>query len=203
MVGTGSIAVIQYFAAGLAILPLAGCPRTLDPGPLSREREAAASRITAARLSGHIETLASDEYEGRGPATAADLRTQQYLADQLDQMGLKPGGPDGSWRQEFDIVGITAEVPDRWSFHRGAETLTLERWKQFIAASGMQHATTSIESAEVVFVGYGIEAPEYSWDDFKGQDLSGKVLLSVNNDPDWVWLAKIHPGLAPGAEVRG
>ena len=133
----------------------------------------------------HIETLSGDEYEGRGPATAADLRTQQYLADQLDAMGLEPGGPDGSWVQEFDVVGITSEVPKRWSFQRGAETLTLDYWEQFIAASGVQRTTSKIENAEVVFVGYGIEAPEYAWNDFKDQDLSGKILLIVNNDPDW------------------
>jgi Zn-dependent M28 family amino/carboxypeptidase len=87
--------------------------------------------------------------------------------------------------QEFDIVGITSEVPKRWSFDRGAETLTLEHWEQFIAASGVQRTTSKIESAEVVFVGYGIDAPEYAWNDFKNQDLSGKILLIVNNDPDW------------------
>jgi Zn-dependent M28 family amino/carboxypeptidase len=171
--------------AYVALLILAGCSRAPDSSPLPQEGQAAVGRITAARLSGHIETLSGDEYEGRGPATAADLRTQQYLVDQLDAIGLEPGGPDGSWVQEFDIVGITSEVPKRWSFDRGAETLTLEHWEQFIAASGVQRTTSKIENAEVVFVGYGIDAPEYAWNDFKDQDLSGKILLIVNNDPDW------------------
>jgi Zn-dependent M28 family amino/carboxypeptidase len=136
-------------------------------------------------LSGHIETLSADAFEGRGPATAGDLRTQQYLAHQLEALGLEPGGPDGSWLQGFDVVGITPEVPEQWSFRRGAETLTLDYWEQFIATSGAQRATSSIEDAEVVFVGFGIDAPEYAWNDFKGQDVSGKVLLFLNNDPDW------------------
>jgi Zn-dependent M28 family amino/carboxypeptidase len=172
--------------AYFALLILAGCPRPLNwNDPIPDTALAPIEQITAARLSGHIETLAGDEYEGRGPATAADLRTQQYLSDRLDEMGLEPGGPNGSWVQEFDVVGITAEVPKRWSFQRGTETLTLDYWDQFIAASGVQRTTSKIDRAEVVFVGYGIDAPEYAWNDFKGQDLSGKILLIVNNDPDW------------------
>jgi Zn-dependent M28 family amino/carboxypeptidase len=171
--------------ACFGLLVLAGCLCPLDPNPSSQDGQAAVERITAARLSGHIETLSGDDYEGRAPATAADLRTQQYLADQLAEMGLEPAAPDGSWAQGFDIVGITAEVPERWSFQRGATTLSLERSEQFIAGSGVQRETSKIDRAEVVFVGYGIEAPEYAWNDFKGRDLSGKVLLIVNNDPNW------------------
>jgi Zn-dependent M28 family amino/carboxypeptidase len=164
---------------------LAGCSHAPDPSLFPKEGQAAVDRITAARLSGHIETLSSDEFEGRGPATAGDLRTQQYLAGQLEALGLKPGGPDGSWVQEFDVIGIASEVPEQWSFRRGTETLTLDSWDQFIAASGAQRSTSTIENAEVVFVGFGIEAPEYAWNDFKDRDLSGKVLLILNNDPDW------------------
>ena len=185
MVVTRPGRVFQRIVTYFGFLVFAGCPHALDRNGRLPDNEAAVGRITAERLSGHIETLAGDDYEGRGPATAADLRTQQYLAGQLDEMGLEPGGADGSWTQEFDIVGITAKVPERWSFHRGAETVSLEHWEQFIAASGAQHATSKIDRAEVVFVGYGIEAPEYAWNDFKGQDLNGKVLLIVNNDPDW------------------
>jgi hypothetical protein len=145
--------------ACFGFLALAGCPHAVDPNPLLQGDQAAVGRITAARLSGHIEALSGDDYEGRGPATAADLRTQQYLADQLDEMGLEPAGPGGSWAQEFDIVGITSKVPERWSFQRGAETLSLEYWEQFIAASDVQRATSKIDRAEIVFVGYGIEAP--------------------------------------------
>ena len=176
----------QCTGACFALLILAGCPHALDRhNRIPKTDRDAVQRITAARLSGHIEALAGDEYEGRGPATAADLRTQQYLSDQLAEMGLEPAGPDGSWVQEFDVVGITAEVPKRWSFQRGAETLTLDYWDQFIASSGVQRTVSKIDHAEVVFVGYGIDAPEYEWNDYKGQDMSGKLLLIVNNDPDW------------------
>jgi Zn-dependent M28 family amino/carboxypeptidase len=176
---------LQYAAMCAALSIVAGCTHVPDADSLPQEGQVALRRIDAARLSAHIETLSSDEYEGRGPATAGDLRTQQYLAGQLEALGLEPGGPDGSWVQEFSVVGITSEVPEQWSFRRGVDTLTLKHWEQFIATSGVQRTTSSIEDAEVVFVGYGIDAPEYAWDDFKGQDLSGKVLLFLNNDPDW------------------
>jgi Zn-dependent M28 family amino/carboxypeptidase len=185
MIRTRSQRTFQSIGAYAALLILAGCLRAPDPKPLPQEGQAAVGRITAARLSDHIRALSGDEYEGRGPATAGDLRTQQYLADQLDAIGLEPGGPEGSWVQEFDVVGITSEVPKSWSFQHGAQTLTLDYWEQFIAASGVQRATSKIENAEVVFVGYGIDAPEYEWNDFKDQDLNGKVLLIVNNDPNW------------------
>ncbi|MBW2692236.1 MAG: M28 family peptidase [Deltaproteobacteria bacterium] len=185
MIRTTSQRAFQWIGAYAALLILAGCSRAPNPNPLPQEGQAAVSRITAARLSDHIRALSGDEYEGRGPATAGDLLTQQYLADQLDAIGLEPGGPGDSWVQEFDVVGITSEVPKSWSFQRGTETLTIDYWEQFIAASGVQHTSSKIENAEVVFVGYGIDAPEYAWNDFKEQDVNGKILLIVNNDPNW------------------
>jgi len=183
---TRSGRVFECLGLSLALLILAGCPHALvRKGQIPHSDDAAVAGITAARLSEHIEALSADEFEGRGPATAADLRTQQYLSDRLDEIGLEPAGPDGSWVQEFGVVGITTEVPKRWIFRRGSEELSLDYWDQFIAASGVQRTAASIERAEVVFVGYGIEAPEYAWNDFKDQDLSGKVLLILNNDPDW------------------
>jgi Zn-dependent M28 family amino/carboxypeptidase len=92
---------------------------------------------------------------------------------------------DGGWQQSFDVVGITAAMPKQWAFKRGAKSLALKWHDQYIAASGVQSDKGSIKNAEVVFVGYGIQAPEYGWDDFKGQDLKGKVLLMLNSDPDW------------------
>jgi Zn-dependent M28 family amino/carboxypeptidase len=100
-------------------------------------------------------------------------------------MGYEPGALGGAWEQPFDIVGMTAAMPEAWTFARGGETVALRRMEQYIAVSGVQAERASLREAEVVFVGYGIQAPEYGWDDFKGQDLRGKVLLMLNNDPDW------------------
>ena len=76
-------------------------------------------------------------------------------------------------------------MPKQWTFKRGGKSVSFKWWDQYIAGSGVQEEKASIKNAEVVFVGYGIQAPEYGWDDFKGQDLKGKVLLMLNNDPDW------------------
>ncbi|MDX1509055.1 MAG: M20/M25/M40 family metallo-hydrolase, partial [Woeseiaceae bacterium] len=85
----------------------------------------------------------------------------------------------------FDLVGVNASQPDTWTFEGHGKTLTLEQWDEFIAASGVQEPRAEIDNAELVFVGYGIQAPEYDWDDYKGADLTGKILVMMNNDPDW------------------
>ena len=76
-------------------------------------------------------------------------------------------------------------MPETWSFRKDGQTWDAAWWDEYIAASGVQEESVSIEDAEIVFVGYGIQAPEENWDDFKGADLEGKLLLMLNNDPDW------------------
>ncbi|HEY0684312.1 MAG TPA: M20/M25/M40 family metallo-hydrolase [Steroidobacter sp.] len=172
---------------------VAGCkPKEPKPvptpeaaSPVSAEATTAAGQISADYLREHITKFSADEFEGRGPATPGDEKARQYLADQLQQIGFAPGGADGSYQQSFDVVGITAEMPKQWSFKKGGKTASFKWWDQYIAGSGVQDEKGSVKNAEVVFVGYGIQAPEFGWDDFKGQDLKGKVLLMLNNDPDW------------------
>ena len=147
--------------------------------------EQAARGITAGLLRDYVVEIASDKYEGRGPGSRGDRAARQYLATELQKMGLQPGAADGSWQQPFDLVGLTAGQPDEWVFHHGDESLSLRQWDQFIVRSGVQAERAGFDDAELVFVGYGIQAPEYDWDDFKGHDLNGKVLLMMNNDPDW------------------
>ncbi len=145
----------------------------------------ASETIAEASLAKLVSDLADDAMEGRGPGTEGDLRAQQYIEDVLSDAGLEPGGPDGSWRQPFEIVGITSEVPEAWSFESGDGVLELDWFEEFIAGSGVQARTSTLDDAEVVFVGYGIRAPEHDWNDFGEADLRGKVLLMLNNDPDW------------------
>lgn len=147
--------------------------------------ERAAKEITADLMRGYIVELSDDKYEGRGPGSRGDEAARAYLVEELGKLGLEPGAADGSWQQKFDLVGVTAEQPERWTFTSGNRELSLKQWDQFIAASGVQGEKAQIENAEVVFVGYGIQAPEYDWDDFKGQNMKGKVLLIMNNDPSW------------------
>lgn len=147
--------------------------------------ERAATEITADYMRGHIVELSSDEYQGRGPGSEGDEMARAQLIEELQRLGLEPGAEDGDYQQEFALVGVTADQPAEWTFRSGEEELVLEQWDQFIAASGVQSERAEIENAEVVFVGYGIQAPEYDWDDYAGFDVTGKVVLIVNNDPAW------------------
>ena len=144
---------------------------------------AAESAIHEQGLRGHIRFLASDLLEGRGPGSRGDELAQHYIAAQFESLGLKPVLPGNSWFQSVPLVGVTAHVPDTLSFQQGQQSLVLRRHDDYVFASGKPQSEVAIENAEMVFVGYGIEAPEYQWDDFKGADLRGKILLMMNNDP--------------------
>ncbi|MEJ2084436.1 MAG: M28 family peptidase [Acidobacteriota bacterium] len=146
--------------------------------------EEAENAINVDRIAAHVAMLSSDEMEGRGPGTQGDERARLYLAEEMASMGLTPGF-DGLWEQPISLVSIETTTPERWSFSSDGSTLDLDFWQDYIAFSGMQTDSVSIDDAELVFVGYGIQAPEYDWDDYKGVDLTGKVLLMLNNDPDW------------------
>jgi Zn-dependent M28 family amino/carboxypeptidase len=166
--------------ANAAPAPAAGKPA----GDPDAAIDAAAKLITADVLREQITKISSDEFEGRGPTTRADQSVREYLADQLKSIGYTPGDGAG-WQQPFDVIGVKAAMPARWRFSRGGKSIAVSWWDQYVASSGVQTPRGAIKNAEVVFVGYGIQAPEYGWDDFKGKDMKGKVLLMLNNDPDW------------------
>ncbi len=173
---------IASLAAGLALAAADPAPQL--PVPPAVEK-AAHALITPASLAGPIRFLASDLLEGRGPATRGDELSRLYLQTELEAMGYKPAFANGAWQQPFDIVGIKAQFPKTWSFTTRGGKVDLAWHEDYIAASAQQKEQVSVAGAGLVFVGYGIQAPEYQWDDFKGQDLSGKVLVMMNNDPDW------------------
>jgi Zn-dependent M28 family amino/carboxypeptidase len=145
----------------------------------------AAKQIDRGAIEGPVRFLSDDLLEGRGPATRADRTARLFLASSLESLGREPGGPDGSFQQPFQIVGVTAKMPDVWSFQAAGRKVDLRRWDDYIASSGVDREQAALAGAELVFVGYGIQAPEYRWDDFKGANLKGKVLVMMNNDPDW------------------
>jgi Zn-dependent M28 family amino/carboxypeptidase len=173
--------------------PTASTAETPEPAaPMAAERdggnpaaELAAQQITDEYMREIIVEISDDRYEGRGPGTRGDEMARRYLAGRMEELGLEPGAADGSWQQPFDLVGVNAQQPDSWTFEGHGKSMTLKQWDQFIVSSGVQEKQAVIEDAELVFAGYAIEAPEYRWDDFKGMDLTGKVLLIMNNDPDW------------------
>jgi hypothetical protein len=147
------------------------------------------SRIEASTLAGHIQFLADDLLEGRGPGTTGDALTQLYLETQFKIHGLQPIPGTPSYRQSVPMIGITSRPATNWKFQTKAaqaspQELVLKYFDDYIAVAGKSDPRIAIDQQELVFVGYGIQAPEYRWDDFKGQDLRGKILIMMNNDPE-------------------
>src|SRR5581483_905918 len=178
------LAAVAVLAPAVAAAAAGASKMTLPPAVVA----AAKAQITRGALEGPIRFLADDALEGRGPATRGDTLARRYLASELQAMGYEPGALDGAWEQPFDVVGVTAHAPPLWTFRRAAGTggtVDLKWSDDYVVGSGVQTERASIKDAEVVFAGYGIEAPEYGWDDFKGADVRGKVLMMLNNDPDW------------------
>ncbi|RKI19385.1 M28 family peptidase [Corallococcus sp. AB030] len=147
------------------------------------QEKTAEQAITADLLRAHVRFLASDLLEGRGPGTRGDALAQEYIATQFEGLGLKPGAEDGSYLQRFDLMGIHSR-PGPMTFQAKEGRVELQPREDFIAVSGVQAPEAKLDASELVFVGYGIVAPEYQWDDFKGADLKGKTLVILNNDPE-------------------
>jgi Zn-dependent M28 family amino/carboxypeptidase len=178
---TRGLAVV---ATGLVLL--IGCvpPDASVTPAISPAMTQAAQQITVPLIREVVAEIASDAYEGRAPGTKGDRMTRDYLSARLRNAGLAPGA-SGAWQQPFKLVGVSASQPDAWTFHHdGAET-RIAQHDEFIAASGLQAPVAALRDAELVFVGYGISAPEYRWDDYAGRNLKGKVLVMLNNDPHW------------------
>lgn len=138
-----------------------------------------------ARLSQHIRILSADDYQGRGIATPAEDRVIGYMSGAMAAAGLEPGGENGSWTQAVTLNRFTASNVQA-SLSVGDWTLPLVQGGQIVASTrrpGSEHVM--LTEAPLVFVGYGIKAPERNWDDFKGQDLSGKILVVLVNDADF------------------
>jgi Zn-dependent M28 family amino/carboxypeptidase len=154
---------------------------------VSDAEKSAAQQINETTIRSHIKFLADDLLEGRAPGTRGGQLGERYIATQFELLGLKLGAKaaDGSasWYQTFDVLGVTSNVPKTMTLKSGAKTLDLKFWDDFIAFTGEQKSTAGVKDAEIVFVGYGIEAPEQKWDDYKGVDVAGKILLMMNNDP--------------------
>ena len=135
-------------------------------------------------LRAHICFLSDDLLSGRAPGSAGSVVAQRYIASQMQLSGLKPGIEDSSYYQKFDVVEINIKPEMQLTISGKHGDLELKYYDEFIAFPGVQKEKIQVKNAELVFVGYGIQAPEYKWDDFKNADVQGKVLLIMNNDPD-------------------
>jgi Zn-dependent M28 family amino/carboxypeptidase len=148
---------------------------------LALRLEPALEAITPDGLLAHIKVLASDEFEGRAPGTKGEELSVNYITDQFKKIGLKPGNPDGSYTQEVPLAGIKSEP--RMSFAVREGTIDLKYPDDFIASSARLQSEIKINNSEIVFVGYGIVASEYGWDDYRNVDVRGKTLLMLIGDP--------------------
>jgi Zn-dependent M28 family amino/carboxypeptidase len=159
--------VLVLFAAGCSEPP----PPPPPPGP-------AEDLITVESLTNHVKTLGGDEYEGRAPATPGGQKTVDYLAAQLKALGVEPGAPDGTYFQQVPIV---ESVVDR-SFVLSAPGATYKYMSDVVAFSGTERARVQVQG-DIVFVGYGINAPELKWNDYEGANVRGKWVMIMVNDP--------------------
>lgn len=141
--------------------------------------------ISADNLSKHVEVLASDEFEGRAPATPGETKTIAYIVDALKKVGVQPGGEQGGWTQAVPLVRAQVDGPVRASLHVGGATQVLANGEDVVLQSLSPVDKVAVTDAPLVFVGYGIDAPERGWDDFKQIDLRGKVAVVLVNDPDF------------------
>src|SRR5881227_4009008 len=140
---------------------------------LALRLQPALEAITPDGLLAHIKILASDEFEGRAPGTKGEELSVKYASDQFRQIGLKPGNPDGTYMQEVPLAGIKSEP--RMSFAVGDKTVDLKNQDDFVASSARLEPEIKIDKSDVVFVGYGVVAPEYGWNDYKDVDVKGKT----------------------------
>jgi Zn-dependent M28 family amino/carboxypeptidase len=144
---------------------------------------AALETISPERIRGHVRFLSLDLLEGRGTGQRGGDIAAEYMATQFAQFGLKPAGDNGTYLQKVPLVGITTNAQTTFTLSgpRG-ESSNLKLLDDYVAYDQTQMPASDID-AEIVFVGYGIEAPEYNWDDYKGTDVRGKVLLMLVNEP--------------------
>ena len=149
----------------------------LEPPP------AILASITPEKLRSHIAVLAHDSLQGRGPASAGDRKATAYIISQFKKFGLAPAGENSTYIQKVPMVGITVDPATQLMIGNKKQTINLAYSTEFVATTGTYEPTITIKDAELVFVGYGIVAPEQNWNDYKDVDVKGKILVMMNNDP--------------------
>ena len=129
--------------------------------------------------------MSSDAFEGRGPATRAELKVIDYIVGQYKALGLEPAGDDGGWTQAVPMRRFDLTGPLTFAFDEAGKTVPLTQGDGIAAMTEVPVDHVAIKDAPLVFVGYGVKAPERGWDDFKGVDLHGKIMVVLVNDPDF------------------
>ncbi|HEX4386435.1 MAG TPA: peptidase M20, partial [Myxococcales bacterium] len=155
--------------------------------------------IDPARLSSITKTLASDAFEGRAPGSAGEEKTVAYLIEQFKKLGLKAAGENGEWTQTVSLVHTQVQPGATIAFEVGGKQRALAEFEDIYLSTVQPVEHAQIAALPIVFVGYGVTAPERQWDDYKGVDLHGKVALFLVNDPDF----EAQPGEAVAGKFGG
>lgn len=177
-----------------AALALAGCNRDAaspeangQPAPAQGSTDAAAhafsADITTADFAELTRTLASDEFEGRAPGSAGGEKTVEYIRAQYERIGLEPGGADGSWYQTVPMIETTADTTTTLRINGPKGERTLAFGDEMVIGTRTGQPQVSVADSELVFVGYGVDAPEQNWNDYAGLDVEGKTVVMLVNDP--------------------
>ena len=146
---------------------------------------AATPLISTETLKDVTRTLSDDSFEGRAPATPAEDKTVAYISDRFAKAGLKPGGTDGGWYQQVPLVALTQSPGTVLHFRGGKTPLDFAFGKDMMIETYRVRPHVEVKDSDVVFVGYGINAPERGWNDYAGVDVKGKTVVILVNDPDW------------------
>src|SRR6188508_653755 len=140
-------------------------------------------KIDQNKILDHVRVLSSDEYEGRKPGTKGEELSVKYIQEQFKQLNLKPGNPDGTYLQKVPLVGITGAEAKPLTVTKGTQKQSFKWADDVVAWTKHVDDGASVENSDVVFAGYGVEAPEFNWNDFKDVDVKGKTILVLVNDP--------------------
>lgn len=171
-----------------AALALAACGGDNDAAPAATLPDAQAAHSFSPEITGEdfgemVRVLASDEFEGRAPGTPGEEKTVEYIKAQFERIGLQPGGDNDSWYQTVPMIETTADPSTALRLQTSAGARELTFGDEFVIGTRTGQAEISVADSELVFVGYGVDAPEQDWNDYAGLDVKGKTVVMLVNDP--------------------
>jgi Zn-dependent M28 family amino/carboxypeptidase len=172
---------VRALLALASTILLAACTSQTAEAP---GQDAGGAAISSDILKNVTQRLSSDEFEGREPGTPGEAKTLAYLVEQFQAAGLKPGN-EGSWFQDVPLVELTAQNVSPLTFSGGKAPLSFAYGPQMVVGTNRVTPRIDLNNSDVVFVGYGINAPERGWNDYAGLDVKGKTVVILINDPDW------------------
>ena len=170
--------IVRSLIVLAAAIAVSGCATTTE------DSAGSTPQISLPTLQRVTEALSSDAFQGRAPGTEGETRTVELLAREFERAGLSPGN-QGSWYQDVPLVEIAAQGSPQLRITGGAETISFNYRTDFVGASYRVQPRVEVANSDIVFVGYGINAPERGWNDYEGLDVRGKPVIILDNDPDW------------------